>query len=112
MAMGFLVYAIKNSQVVIKKVVVILATQRVASIGIYLGMLQYTLLWIFPSYQAKVLLFGLVLWGIRIPYFVRIRESAVVSESVFMFCADLLGVFLNLEGADEAVKECLAIFGS
>jgi len=90
----------------------LLATQGVASLGIYAGMLQYVLLWIFPAYQAKILLYGLVFWGLRIPYFVRIKERAVVSESIFMFSADLLGVFLNLEGADQAVKECLAIFGS
>jgi hypothetical protein len=97
---------------VLKTLFRLLATQRIASIGIYAGMLQYVLLWVFPAYQAKILLIGLVFWGVRIPYFVRIKERAIVSESVFMFCADLLGVFLNLEGADQAAKECLAIFGS
>lgn len=95
----------------LKKAFRALSNQKVANFGIYASMIQYVFLWIYPDLQAKILLLGMIFWALRIPYFVKIRETAIVSESVFLICADLLGVFLNLESSEKAARECLAIFG-
>jgi hypothetical protein len=57
--------------------------KRAATIAIYFGMAQYAALWVFPGYQSQILFAGLFFYALRIPYFIRIKEAAVVRQSAF-----------------------------
>jgi len=84
--------------------------KRTATIAIYFGMFQYASLWIFPSYQSQILLAGLFFYALRIPYFIRINEKAIVQQSAFFFSVELIAVFLRLDHVAGALRECYAIF--
>ena len=88
-----------------------LAFQKVANFAIYAQMVQYVLIWIFADHQSSILLFGMVFWAMRIPYFVKTGEKAIVNESLFLICADTLGVVTQSRAGQEALAECIAIFG-
>ena len=87
------------------------AFQKVANFAIYAQMVQYVLIWIFADHQSSILLFGMVFWALRIPYFVKTGERAIVNESLFLICADTLGVVTQSRAGQEALAECIAIFG-
>lgn len=89
----------------------ILSRQSIASIGLYGSMLIYVLLWVFPDYQANFLVAGLVLKAITIPYFLRIGELPVAQEAAFLMVGDVVGITLNLGGAQAAARQCSLIFG-
>lgn len=88
-----------------------IANQKLANVGIYGSMLIYVLLWIFPDYQAGFLVFGLLMKGVTIPYFLRIDEKPVAQEAMVFMVGDLVGVSLNLGAVQQAASRCGAIFG-
>jgi hypothetical protein len=88
-----------------------LASQSIASFGLYSCMVIYVLLWIFRDYQAYLLALGFVLKAVTIPYFHRIGERPVVLESAFLMVADVVGISLNLGAAEAAASECRRLFG-
>lgn len=73
-------------------------------------MAQYAALWVFPGYQSQILFAGLFFYALRIPYFIRIKEAAVVRQSAFFFTVELIAVFLRFDSVAGALRECYAIF--
>ena len=88
-----------------------LASQNIANFAIYASMVQYVMIWIFTDHQSSILLFGMIFWALRIPYFVKTGERAIVNESLFLVCADTLGIVTQSGSGQEVLKECIAIFG-
>lgn len=88
-----------------------LASQKTANFAIYASMVQYVMIWIFADHQSSILLFGMIFWALRIPYFVKTGERAIVNESLFLVCADTLGIVTQSGTGQEVLKECIAIFG-
>jgi len=88
-----------------------LASQKIANFAIYASMIQYVMIWIFADHQSSILLFGMIFWALRIPYFVKTGERAIVNESLFLVCADTLGIVTQSGTGQEVLKECIAIFG-
>lgn len=88
----------------------ILASKRSASLAIYGGMIHYLSLWIFPGHQELLLGLGLLLYVFRIPYFIRIRENAFVTQSVFFFGIEFVGLFLAVQAKGIKIPECYALF--
>ena len=89
-----------------------LASQKIANFAIYASMVQYVMIWIFADHQSSILLFGMIFWALRIPYFVKTGERAIVNESLFLVCADTLGIVTQSGTGQEVLKECIAIFGT
>ena len=88
-----------------------LASQNIANFAIYASMVQYVMIWIFTDHQSSILLFGMIFWALRIPCFVKTGERAIVNESLFLVCADTLGIVTQSGSGQEVLKECIAIFG-
>lgn len=88
-----------------------LASRKIASFAIYASMIQYVSLWIFSDHQSSILLFGMIFWGLRIPYFIKTGERAIVNESIFLACADTLGIITQSHATQKVIKECIATFG-
>lgn len=86
-----------------------LSSKRAASIAIYFGMVQYAALWILPEFQAQLLAIGLVFYGLRVPYFLKIGERAFVAQSVFFFCVEFVALLLAAETKGLPWMECYAI---
>ena len=89
-----------------------LASQKIANFAIYAGMVQYVSIWVFSDYQSSILLFGMIFWAMRIPYFIKTGERALVNESLFLVCADTLGIVTQSGAGQEVLNECIAIFGN
>ncbi len=88
-----------------------LATQKIADLSIYTGMAAYIALFIFKEYQSLILCLDIILEFLKIPYFTRVNEQAVVRESYFFIVASLLAIFLNIESTSNHISECIATLG-
>ncbi len=88
-----------------------LATQKIAELSIYTGMASYVALFVFREYESIILCVDIALELLKIPYFTRIKEQAVVRESYFYIVVGLLAIFLNIESTSNHITECIATFG-
>ena len=88
-----------------------LATQKIAELSIYTGMTAYIALFIFKEYQSIILCVDILLELLKIPYFTRINEQAIVREAYFYIVVGLLAIFLNIESTSTHISECIATFG-
>lgn len=92
---------------VMNKVLILLAKSKVADFAIYTGMATYILLFIFRDYETYILWVDIVLEVIKIPYFKRINEKAVVNESFFYIAASLLAIIIGTDAVDSHIRECI-----
>lgn len=80
---------------------------KVADFAIYTGMFTYILLFIFRDYEVYILWSDVILEIIKVPYFIRIKEKAIVNESFFYMATNLFAISIGLNAFDSHVKECL-----
>jgi hypothetical protein len=85
----------------------LLTRSNVADFAIYTGMLSYVLLFIFRDYEIYILWTDVVLEVIKVPYFFKIKEKAIVNESLFYMGANLLAISIGTEAFDSHIKECV-----
>jgi len=85
----------------------LLAKSRIADLAIYTGMATYILLFIFRDYETYILSIDIVLEVIKIPYFKKINEQAVVNESFFFIGASLLAIVIGMDAVDSHIRECV-----
>lgn len=85
----------------------LLAKSTIADVAIYTGMATFLLLFIFRDYETYVLWIDIVLEAIKIPYFRKINEKAVVNESFFYMAASFLAIVIGSDGVDSHIRECI-----
>lgn len=85
----------------------LLAKSKVADFAIYTGMATYILLFIFRDYETYILWIDIILEVIKIPYFRKINEQAVVNESFFYIAASLLAIVIGTDAVDSHIRECV-----
>ena len=85
----------------------LLAKSRVADVSIYTGMATYILLFVFRDYETYILWIDIVLELIKIPYFRKINEKAIVNESFFVIVASLLAIAIGTDAVDSHIRECI-----
>ena len=85
----------------------ILAKGKVADFAIYTGMATYILLFIFRDYETYILWVDIILEIIKIPYFKKINEQAVVNESFFFIAASLVAIIIGTDAVNSHILECI-----
>ena len=85
----------------------ILAKGKIADFAIYTGMATYILLFIFRDYETYILWVDIVLEIIKIPYFKKINEQAVVNESFFFIAASLVAIVIGTDAVNSHILECI-----
>lgn len=83
------------------------ALSKVADFAIYTGMASYILLFIFRDYEVYILWVDVALEVIKVPYFFKIKEKAVVNESFFYMGANLLAISIGTDAFDSHIRECV-----
>lgn len=90
-----------------KSPIIFLANGKIADFAIYTGMATYILLFIFRDYETYILWVDIVLEIIKIPYFKKINEQAVVNESFFYIAANLVAVVIGTDAVNSHILECV-----
>lgn len=85
----------------------VLAKGKIADFAIYTGMATYILLFIFRDYETYILWVDIVLEIIKIPYFKKINEQAVVNESFFFIAASLVAIVIGTDAVNSHILECI-----
>jgi hypothetical protein len=85
----------------------LVAKSKVADFAIYTGMASYILLFIFRDYEIYILWTDIALEAIKIPYFFKIKEKAIVNESFFYMGANLLAISIGTDAFDSHIRECI-----
>lgn len=80
---------------------------KVADFAIYTGMASYVLLFVFRDYEIYILWTDVILEVIKVPYFYKIKERAVVNESFFYMGANLLAISIGSDAFDSHIRECI-----
>lgn len=84
-----------------------LTKSKVADLAIYTGMASYILLFIFRDYEIYILWVDVALEAIKVPYFFRIKEKAIINESFFYMGANLLAISIGSDSFDSHIRECI-----
>lgn len=85
----------------------LLAGHKAADFAIYTGMISYILLFIFRDYEIYILWTDIILEMIKIPYFYKVKEKAVVNESLFYMGANIFAISIGANSFDSHIKECV-----
>ena len=84
-----------------------IAKGQIADIAIYTGMATYILLFVFRDYETYILWVDIVLEIIKIPYFKKIQEQAIVNESFFYIAANLVAIVIGTDAVNSHIKDCI-----